>query len=190
MACGLPDDSEYWFAARKLRPGERGFAGLTPWRWDDGPPRTAIWARAGADVQRIEVRGPGGRVRPTIARGRGFAVVYPATVAPDSVTVTFFLDDGLRAPPPRLDEPRRCAGGGPMTRALRSLVLLALVVGVAGGAALALATQPQEPAGAPARADGVVVVPAEPRPERRRPDVDSLPLVVDEDSVALEQWMR
>lgn len=94
VACGLPDDSEYWFAARTLRPGERGFAGLTPWRWDDGPPRTAIWGRAGADVQRIEVRGPGGRVRPTIARGRGFAVVYPATVAPDSVTVTFFLDDG------------------------------------------------------------------------------------------------
>lgn len=77
-----------------------------------------------------------------------------------------------------------------MTRALRRLVLLALVLGVAGGAALALATQPQEPAGAPAAADGVVVVQAEPPPEPRRPDVDSLPLVVDEDSVALEQRMR
>ena len=94
VACGLPTRSQYWFAVRTLRTGERGFAGLTPWRWDGGPPRTAIWGRAGANVERIEVRGPGGEVRPTLSRGRGFLVVYPPTVAPESVEVTFFLENG------------------------------------------------------------------------------------------------
>jgi hypothetical protein len=94
VACGLPTRSQYWFAARTLRTGERGFAGLTPWRWDDGPPRTAIWGRAGANVERIEVRGPDSTVRPAISRGRGFVVVYPPTVPAGSVEVTFFLEDG------------------------------------------------------------------------------------------------
>jgi hypothetical protein len=94
VACGLPTRSQYWFAARTLRTGERGFAGLTPWRWDDGPARTAIWGRAGANVERIEVRGTDGTLRPTISRGRGFLVVYPPTVLPESVEVTFFLEDG------------------------------------------------------------------------------------------------
>lgn len=69
----------------------------------------------------------------------------------------------------------------------RALALAAVAVGVAGGTAAALATTSQEPQGPPARADGVVVVRAKPPPAPRRPSVDSLPLVVDAGSVALEQ---
>jgi hypothetical protein len=93
-SCGVPDDSPYWFDARTLRTGERGFAGMTPYRWDEGPPRTAVWGRAGAEVQRVEVRSPGGTVRPGLSRARGFLVMYPATVAPESVVVTFVMEDG------------------------------------------------------------------------------------------------
>lgn len=93
-SCGLPRRSDYWFDSRALRTGQRGFSGMTPWRWDDGPPRTAVWGRAGANVERVEVRGPSGTVRPGLSRARGFLVMLPPTVAPQRVDVAFVMEDG------------------------------------------------------------------------------------------------
>jgi hypothetical protein len=74
-----------------------------------------------------------------------------------------------------------------MIRSLRRLVLAALVVGVVGGTAGALATTSEEAERPPVRADGVVAVAPEPPPKPPRPSVGGLALVVDEGSVAVEQ---
>ncbi|MCP9491782.1 MAG: hypothetical protein MSC31_18195 [Solirubrobacteraceae bacterium MAG38_C4-C5] len=74
-----------------------------------------------------------------------------------------------------------------MTRSLRTLVLSALAVGVAGGAGVALATQSREPEPPPSRPDGVVVVRAKAPTQPPPVSVDRLALAVEEDSMALEQ---
>jgi hypothetical protein len=87
----------YFFAIRRITPGTGGVpVDLTgEGNWRNHPPRTAVWGRAGDDVVRLTVVGPGGERRDApLDYGGSFAVIFGGDVDPRELTVEVELEGG------------------------------------------------------------------------------------------------
>lgn len=85
----------YYFAIRRLRPGDHGLVTEIPWSWRRFPPRTAVWGSVRRDVvSAVIVHGPDGArpVRPAV--NGAFLAVYGPDVRADQVGVEIVMRDG------------------------------------------------------------------------------------------------
>jgi hypothetical protein len=85
----------WFFAIRRLAPGDHGRTGMMPWDWHRSPARTAVWGSVRRDrVRSLIVRGPDGarNVRPTI--NGSFLAIYGPKVQPGQLSVELVLTDG------------------------------------------------------------------------------------------------
>jgi hypothetical protein len=87
--------SGYFFGVRREVPGPAFLPGdVYAAGWKHHPPRTAVFGIAGQDVARVDVDGPGGRRRVTIAPGGTFVSVYGPDVRPADLVVRVTLRGG------------------------------------------------------------------------------------------------
>lgn len=102
--CGLLQDPTgdgrvrrgFFFALRRLSATSVGRTDtFMVGSWRGKPARTAVWGGVGEDVQSVEVSGPGVSARSVLlSRYRTILGVFPASVRPDSLTVTVTMKDG------------------------------------------------------------------------------------------------